>query len=241
MTTLSTNFNVSPYFDDYDEDKRFYRILFRPSVAVQARELTQAQTILQKQIERFGNHMFKDGSIVDGVGITYYPTVDYISVEDKFSFANGTQSEVFPTDLDSSYVITNSTDSNNAVRATIKIAKNGIKSDPPNTNRFYLDYIVTGTDTANNDVNIFVPGDTLYIYANTQNRFGNLVSNNLLYTVNTLATNGTFTSNGQAYCIGVSDGIIFQKGFVTKVEPQVITIKDFSTNVTGYVVGFNTV
>ena len=44
MTTLSTNFNVSPYFDDYDEDKDFYRILFRPSVAVQARELTSQQT-----------------------------------------------------------------------------------------------------------------------------------------------------------------------------------------------------
>ena len=62
MTTLSTNFDVSPYFDDYNEDKDFYRILFRPSVAVQARELTQLQTILQNQIQRFGEHVFKDGS-----------------------------------------------------------------------------------------------------------------------------------------------------------------------------------
>jgi hypothetical protein len=63
---LETNFNVSPYFDDYNENKNFYRILFRPSVAVQARELNQMQTILQKQIERFGQHVFKEGSIVLG-------------------------------------------------------------------------------------------------------------------------------------------------------------------------------
>lgn len=63
---LETNFNVSPYFDDYNENKNFYRILFRPSVAVQARELNQMQTILQKQVERFGQHIFKEGSIVLG-------------------------------------------------------------------------------------------------------------------------------------------------------------------------------
>ena len=61
---LSTNFNVTPYYDDYDEDKNYYRILFRPGYAVQAREVTQLQTILQKQIERYGKHMFKDGSKV---------------------------------------------------------------------------------------------------------------------------------------------------------------------------------
>ena len=51
-------FNVSPYYDDYDEDKNFLRMLFRPGYAVQARELTQAQHILQNQIEKFGNHIF---------------------------------------------------------------------------------------------------------------------------------------------------------------------------------------
>ena len=49
---LTTDFNVDPYYDDYDESKEFYRILFRPGYAVQAREVTQLQTILQKQIER---------------------------------------------------------------------------------------------------------------------------------------------------------------------------------------------
>ena len=59
-----TDFNLSPYYDDFNEDKKFHRILFRPSFAVQARELTQSQTILQNQIERFGDHVFKQGAMV---------------------------------------------------------------------------------------------------------------------------------------------------------------------------------
>ena len=59
-----TDFNLSPYFDDFSESKKFHRILFRPAFAVQARELTQSQSILQNQIERFGDHMFKQGAMV---------------------------------------------------------------------------------------------------------------------------------------------------------------------------------
>ena len=63
MPTTS-NFNVQPYYDDYDALKKFYKILFRPAYAVQARELTQLQTIFQNQIGNFGEHIFKDGSMV---------------------------------------------------------------------------------------------------------------------------------------------------------------------------------
>ena len=59
-----TDFNVSPYYDDYAESKNFHRILFRPAFAVQARELTQAQTITQNQINKFGDHVFKNGAMV---------------------------------------------------------------------------------------------------------------------------------------------------------------------------------
>ncbi len=59
-----TDFNLSPYYDDFTESKKFHRILFRPSFAVQARELTQSQTILQNQIERVGDHLFKQGAMI---------------------------------------------------------------------------------------------------------------------------------------------------------------------------------
>lgn len=56
------NLNVNPYYDDFDEDKNFHKILFKPGVALQARELTQIQSILQDQIRKFGNHIFVDGT-----------------------------------------------------------------------------------------------------------------------------------------------------------------------------------
>ena len=64
--SLTTDFNVTPYYDDYTIDSNYYRILFKPGFAVQARELTQLQTILQNQVERFGRHVFVNGSSVIG-------------------------------------------------------------------------------------------------------------------------------------------------------------------------------
>ena len=63
-SSLSTNFNVTPYYDDYDFRNEYYRILFKPGYSVQARELTQIQTMIQSQIKRFGTNIFKDGTII---------------------------------------------------------------------------------------------------------------------------------------------------------------------------------
>ena len=59
-----TDFNVSPYYDDFNKDKNFHRVMYRPGYAVQARELTAQQSLLQNQIEQMGNHLFKQGSMV---------------------------------------------------------------------------------------------------------------------------------------------------------------------------------
>lgn len=81
---IDTNFNVNPYYDDYDEDKKFLRMLFKPGYAVQARELTQLQTILQKQVERFGNHIFKNGSVVTG-GQTVFQNTNFLKIETNYA------------------------------------------------------------------------------------------------------------------------------------------------------------
>ena len=59
-----TNLNVAPYFDDFDANNDYHRVLFKPGYPVQARELTTLQSILQNQIERFGQHFFKEGAKV---------------------------------------------------------------------------------------------------------------------------------------------------------------------------------
>ena len=60
----NTNLNIAPYFDDFDKDKNFYRVLFRPGYPIQARELQTMQSILQNQVESIGTHFFKEGAMV---------------------------------------------------------------------------------------------------------------------------------------------------------------------------------
>ena len=80
---LDTNFNVNPYYDDFDEDKKFLRVLFKPGYAIQARELTQLQTILQKQSDRFGGSSFKNGSVVTGAE-TFTQDATYIKLSSTY-------------------------------------------------------------------------------------------------------------------------------------------------------------
>ena len=77
--TQQTNLNVSPYFDDFDPSNDYYRVLFKPGYPVQARELTGLQSILQNQIAKFGQHMFKEGAKVIP-GNTFYNR-NYAAVE----------------------------------------------------------------------------------------------------------------------------------------------------------------
>jgi len=84
-TPGNINLNVSPYYDDYDEDKNFVRVLYRPGRAVQARELTQSQTYQQKQFERFADFIFDDGAILDGCEISPNLKLDYVKLQNTYS------------------------------------------------------------------------------------------------------------------------------------------------------------
>ena len=63
---MAAQINVSPYFDDFDETKNYVKVLFKPGVAVQSRELTQSQTIVQNQIKQVGDFLFTDSDKVLG-------------------------------------------------------------------------------------------------------------------------------------------------------------------------------
>ena len=79
---MTINFNVSPYYDDYDTSKDFLRVLFRPGYSVQARELTTLQTILQNQVTRFGNHIFENGSMVIPGSVNVNDEVNFMKLND---------------------------------------------------------------------------------------------------------------------------------------------------------------
>ena len=76
-----TNLNVAPYYDDFNADDKYYKILFKPGYPVQARELTGVQSVLQDQIEKFGSHIFQEGSSVTGGGIKFSPAYESIKIQ----------------------------------------------------------------------------------------------------------------------------------------------------------------
>jgi hypothetical protein len=82
---MAIDFNTEPYYDDFNESKRFLKILYRPGYAVQARELTQMQTILQNQVSRFGDHVFKEGSMVIPGNIGIDTKIGYVKLEATYS------------------------------------------------------------------------------------------------------------------------------------------------------------
>ena len=85
---MALNFNVSPYYDDFDPTKNFHRILFKPGYAVQARELTQAQTILQNQISNFADNIFSTNTPVSGGNVTTNLNCSYIRLNLQYNGVN---------------------------------------------------------------------------------------------------------------------------------------------------------
>lgn len=85
---MALNFNVDPYYDDFDPSKNFHRILFKPGVAVQARELTQSQTILQDQISKFADNIFSQNTPVTGGKVTINQNCYYLKLNTQYNNIN---------------------------------------------------------------------------------------------------------------------------------------------------------
>lgn len=140
---MAINFSAEPYFDDYSEDKKFYRILFRPGYAVQARELTQLQTLLQEQIRRHGDHIFKEGSMVIPGQISYDLDLSYV----KLAFAPGTNAETILDALIGKEI-------QNSLGLIAKVLSYSVaEGDDPYT--IYVKYQNSVQDQAGNNIGVF--------------------------------------------------------------------------------------
>jgi hypothetical protein len=149
---LETNLNVSPYFDDFDVKKDFYKVLFQPGVAVQARELNQLQSILQNQIEKFGDNVFKRGTIIDGCTITKHDKVPYIKINDLTT--DGLQVDVT---LYNNLYVKNSAN----VEAYIVKTTSGLQSRSPDLNTLFVNYISSGNNFSTDS---FAADQTLTVF-----------------------------------------------------------------------------
>lgn len=143
--------NTSPYFDDFDEDKKFVRILYVPGRAVQARELTQMQTLQQVQLKRFAEYFFKQGAIIDGCDQKIDLSLDYVKLQTTY---NG--SEVDVADFDGQIVY----GANSGLKAYCGIVADTEGSDPKT---LFINYLSTGSIvlTVNNAVTTITPGNTI--------------------------------------------------------------------------------
>ena len=225
-STLTTNLNVAPYYDDYDSANEYYRILYKPGYAVQARELTQMQTMLQKQIDRIGKHLFREGSIVLPGAFTIEAgtmtsngtvrvgtSIPYVRVSDY----DNTNTAVNITNF-SGLTISGTT---NYIKAEIIEVADGDQTTS-NSKTLFVRY-VTGSN-ANNSITTFQPGEVLSSNA------GTLVVLADGYVANT-------TSTGQASRFQIERGVFFAKeNFIA--FPKLSIILDKYNSVPSCKVGF---
>lgn len=158
---IQSDLSVSPYFDDFDENKDFYKVLFRPGVSVQARELNQLQTLLQKQVERFGDNIFKRGTIIDGCDISYHSAFPFVKIKD-------TEVAGAPVSVISyiGYNLKNSANISPLVAAVTTVVS-GYESQSPNLNTLYIRYVNSGFANVagvKTEVVAFAANDVLTVY-----------------------------------------------------------------------------
>ena len=149
---LQTDLNVSPYYDDFDPTKSYHRILFQPGVAVQARELNQLQSILQNQIEKFGDNIFKRGTIIEGCNVVLHNNLPYVKIKDI-------ETDGAPVNVDQ-YNNLHVKNSANVSAFIVKTAV-GYESRSPNLNTLFVKYNSSG-NTGN--AAVFAPDDTLTVF-----------------------------------------------------------------------------
>lgn len=222
---FKTPFNVSPYYDTFTDDSTYGAVMFKPSVPLQARELNELQSILRKQIERFGHWAFKNGDIVYGCSVTDVPMVPYVRLADFQN--NGASYDIIS--LANTQVV--STTSN--LTATILYSNTGASVNYPNTNVIYVKYRNTGTGGETT----FSPNEqlTFYVIPRTGN---NTADTRAVVNTYNNTTSNTFTT-GNAHGISVSEGVVFINGSFVKVQNSTFGIvNNFGTYAGNNVVGF---
>lgn len=195
---MALDLNVSPYYDDAADAiaNNYNRILFKPGYAVQARELTQLQSILQDQVGKFGNHVFKNGSVVAGCEFKLDTGRDFIKVLDED--ASGILVENIEDYVGAKVIGLTST-----IQAEIIHAISGSESDSPNLNTLYLRYL---TGDGSTDAVHFSPGETIRV----------IESEVLGQVPDTFVVDDTFEEGnyyfGRGSFVTLDDGIIFLDG-----------------------------
>ena len=120
---MAIDLNVTPYYNDFSAAKKFNRVVFKPGVAVQARELTQLQDYMLNTVKEFGDFVFKDGATVRG-GFGYPVLIPFIKVNDLDA-----DSTAISNDTLANYVGDTVVGGTTGIEAVIKSVKTGTDTD----------------------------------------------------------------------------------------------------------------
>ena len=221
--TRVKNFNIAPYYDDFDETKNYHRIQFRPGHAVQARELTQLQTAFQSQLDKLGQYNFKDGSRVIGGKVTINTEYDFIKLTNaSFTHSSTTYGTTYQSANLSSLIgstITGTSNSGNQITALVLNAITATGSEP---NTLYIRYINAGG--SDKTVEKFVADEVFVNDAGTA-LYGKVGASS----VNPI---------GQGAVANIEEGAYFIAGTFVYVASQSL-ILDKYTNTPNYIIGLN--
>ena len=213
-TTVVKNYPTAPYYDDFDETKNYHRILFRPGFAVQARELTQLQTALQAQIDRYGQFAFKDGSRVVNGKVTLNVNYDFVKIESSFNSTIGGGSGLNADNYLTEFVGTTITGTSGVKAVVQEVVAKGDASNPAT---LYVKYVSSGT---NNTTKVFAAGEELSSNG-TPVRYAKAVSS---------------AATGLGSSVNIEEGVYFISGTFAYV-PAGSLILDKYTNTPNYIVG----
>ena len=224
---MAIDLNVTPYYNDFSAAKKFNRVVFKPGVAVQARELTQLQDYFLNTIKEFGDFVFKDGATVRG-GAGYPVLVPFIKINDLDSSSTAVSNDTL-----ANYVGDTITGSTTGIQALIKSVKTGTDSDAVEKKTLYLNYTKgneKNAGTAETSVR-FDAGETLTVTSTDSGRNGDT------FVVDNNTDINSFTKNFYGYAVDfvLEEGIIYAQGKFVSHDAQVIRLDNFNPNVNYFV------
>ena len=201
-----TNLNVSPYYDDFDKDDNFHKVLFRPGFAVQARELTTLQSILQDQIELQGKHMFKEGTVIipGQVALSNY----YTNVQLATTFGG---EDVVPSQFYNATNPVTLTGSTSGVKAKVIGYADATSTSQP---VLYIQYVQSGTD---NETEVF--SDSENITADTTITHTTSYSSGVAS-----ATTHDTTASQTGSAVKIESGVYFIRGQFVRCAEQTLVL-----------------
>jgi hypothetical protein len=208
VSQVTQNLFATTYKDDFRDSDNYHRILFNSGRALQARELTQMQTIIQKEISRFANNIFKDGAAVNPGGPTLNTRYEFIKLN--------TTTNSLPSSSIVGNIFTGAS-SNIRVKIIETVAATG--SDPAT---IYVQYLGDGSAGAATSQRL-TPGEDLTDGTNTLT----------VQTTNTVANPAV----GTGVRISCGSGDFYAVGHFVFVLEQSVILSKYSNDYTG-VVGF---